>query len=47
MLDYTLQVVKYKTGVHIVTRGFDPRGFVVKYPLIDIKKDDSINLYIP
>lgn len=36
-----------KNGTHLVVRPFDLREFKMKYPNIDIHKDNPINLYIP
>lgn len=36
-----------KNGIHLITKPFDKREFNKKYPLVDIHKDNPINLYIP
>lgn len=36
-----------KTGKHMITKPFDPRGFKDRFPTIGIHKDGPTNLYIP
>jgi hypothetical protein len=36
-----------KNGWHLITKPFDLQNFKVKYPDIEIHKDNPINLYIP
>jgi hypothetical protein len=36
-----------KNGFHLITKPFDLRDFRIRYPEIDIHKDNPVNLYIP
>jgi len=36
-----------KNGIHMITKPFDLSEFNLRYPMIDIHKDNPINLYIP
>lgn len=36
-----------KTGMHLITRPFDPRAFSAIYTNVEIQKDNPTNLYIP
>lgn len=43
----TIIYIPSKSGLHLITRPFDLRGFNEKYSQIDIHKDNPTNLYIP
>ena len=36
-----------KNGMHLLTKPFDRRAFMLKYPSIDLHRDNPINLFIP
>jgi hypothetical protein len=40
-------IIPSNSGVHIITKGFNPNDFKKKFPKIEIKKDSFTNLYIP
>ena len=36
-----------KNGMHLLTKPFDRRTFMLKYPSVDLHRDNPINLFIP
>ena len=36
-----------KNGMHLLTKPFDRRAFMLKYPSVDLHRDSPINLFIP
>ncbi len=42
-----LALIPSKNGVHMITSPFDASKFCIKYPHIEIHKDNPTNLYIP
>lgn len=45
--DKILGIIPSKSGLHLLTKGFDLRGFKEKYPGIEVHKNNPVNLYIP
>lgn len=42
-----IDILKTKSGAHIITKPFNTKKFCDKFPGIDIHKDNPVNLYIP
>lgn len=42
-----IDFVPSNNGIHVITKGFDTREFVKKYPDVEIHKNNPTNLYIP
>ena len=42
-----IREIPSKSGFHLITNAFDLREFVIKFPEIEIHKDNPTNLYIP
>jgi len=42
-----ITVIPSKNGVHLITRPFNTQQFGMKYPEIEVHKDNPTNLYIP
>jgi hypothetical protein len=40
-------VIPSKNGIHMLVEPFDTRKFLIKYPTIEIHRDNPVNLYIP
>ena len=45
--DKVIKILPTKNGQHMITTVFDLSEFKLKYPNLDIHKDNPINLYIP
>jgi len=46
-IDKILGLIPSKSGFHLITKGFDLRDFSIKYPEIEVHKNNPTNLYIP
>lgn len=42
-----IAIIPTKSGYHMITKPFDPREFSVKYPEIEIHKNNPTTLYVP
>lgn len=42
-----IDFIPSNNGIHVITKGFDTREFVKKYPDVEIHKNNPTNLYIP
>lgn len=40
-------LIPSRSGYHLITRGFDLRGFAEQFPEVEIHKNNPTNLYIP
>jgi hypothetical protein len=42
-----LKELPTKNGLHLITSPFNLQAFKMEYPIIDVHKDNPINLFIP
>lgn len=42
-----IDFIPTKSGVHVITKGFDVSKFTIQYPDVEIHKNNPTNLYIP
>jgi hypothetical protein len=45
--DKLISFIPSNNGIHVITKGFDTREFVKKFPDVEIHKNNPTNLYIP
>lgn len=46
-VDKVLAFIPSKSGIHVITKGFDTRKFSVDFPDVEIHKNNPTNAYIP